>query len=351
MNNQHRPRYAQPIPGLLKARREARKVRVGELVRITGVSRKTINRAENGEEVYVSTAEAIARALGENVESLFRVATIPELDPSLTFRLTPTEEWQVEDVLGQWITTTNGVQFCVCRMRHKHKHSAGRWGRGKFYFLLHVRGDERVDRQRLLSRHQEVADIIGVHPNVALNMSSVPTQDGNGWWIIDRWVEGETLDKRLGRGPLGEPELRSLATHSLNGLAALHIAGVVFRELAPSRVIVTPDGSAVLTDFELAKLFDGLPSVKPGSWPDDPYRAPEVASGRFDHRADLYSWARVVSRCVLGELPVVGDDSNRIAASALPKGVRDVVKACLALRPDMRPGSAQDVLQTITRWS
>ena len=71
------------------------------------------------------------------------------------------------------------------------------------------------------------------------------------------------------------------------GLDALHSASVVFRELAPSRVILAADDQrAVLTDFELAKLLDTGPTVST-SWPDDPYRAPEVEDATASERSDL----------------------------------------------------------------
>ena len=249
--------------------------------------------------------------------------------------------------MSDWVVASNGLRYLVCEMTHRH--TPNRRGRGKFYNLLGVRGDERVARHAMMTRHAVASAAIGLHPNVAENQSAVPTLDGNGWWVIDRWVEGESLGERLEGEALSDKAIRALATDMLNGLAALHAANVVFRELAPSRVIVAPDGAAVLTDFELAKLFDGSPSVS-RDWPDDPYRAPEVESGRFDHRADLTSWARVVTRCVLGELPAVGEDARRIPACTLPKGVREVVVACLAINPDDRPESALKILPTVTRW-
>jgi serine/threonine protein kinase len=114
-------------------------------------------------------------------------------------------------------------------------------------------------------------------------------------------------------------------------------------------VIVTPGGNAVLTDFELAKLFDGSPSVS-RDWPDDPYRAPEVEGGRFDHRADLYSWARVLVRGLLDTLPAAGEDARRLDAQPLPARVRAAVRSCLAVHPDDRPGSAAAALPTVKDW-
>ena len=316
------------------------------LAKESQVDPSTVSRMMNGRGVARDNASDIATALDGPIPDYFR--TTPTTDSCRGFELPKTEEWEVAEHLSDWAVASNGLRYLVCEMRHRF--TPNRTGRGKFYNLLGIRGEERSARQEMLKRHAVASAKVGVHPNVAENLSAVPTLDGNGWWVIDRWVEGESLAARLERSPLARAEFRSVATDMLNGLSALHAAGVVFRELAPSRVIVAPNGSAVLTDFELAKLFDGSPSVKPGSWPDDPYRAPEVESGDFDQRADLTSWARVMTRCVLGELPAVGDEAKRIAASELPKGVRDVLKSCLALKPDNRPGSANEILQTITRW-
>jgi serine/threonine protein kinase len=137
------------------------------------------------------------------------------------------------------------------------------------------------------------------------------------------------------------------------GLLALHEAKVVRRELSPRFVTLRKkDLSPVLTDFELAKLLDGAPTVSPaGGWPDDPYLAPEVVSrGTVDGRADLYSWGRVFVRCLTGRLPEPGADADAVRASALPAAVRSVLVACLALPRSDRPASAADVLKALRKW-
>jgi serine/threonine protein kinase len=344
----HRSGLAHPIMELVRARFDATRVSAREFAKVSGVSPATVSRILKGEPVFENSAREFAIALGCKLDFLFRIERKDSFDPERLFSPPRTEEWDVDEIQTDWVTATNGLQFLICRL--KHRHEEGRYARGKFYNLLGVRGEERQHREHLLRRHWTISHQVLVHPNIAVALSLVPTLDGNGWWVIDRWVDGESLDDRLDRGSLGEPELRSLASHMLNGLAALHKVAVVFRELAPSRVIVTPDGSAVLTDFELAKLFDGSPSVKPGDWPDDPYRAPEVESERFDHRADLFSWGRILARCVLGELPAIGEDAKRLASSSLPKGVRETVRVCLAIKPDDRPESVHKILPTIARW-
>ena len=78
------------------------------------------------------------------------------------------------------------------------------------------------------------------------------------------------------------------------GLQALHVAKIIRRELAPRFIILrAKDGAPVLTDFELAKLLEGRPTVAPkGGWPDDPNQATEVSGeGKQHEKYDVpFSW-------------------------------------------------------------
>ena len=136
----------------------------------------------------------------------------------------------------------------------------------------------REGMQAKLSRHAEVCARVGMHPNIVVNFSSTPVTGGEGWWVIDDGISESTLADHLQGGPWPAAKLPRLMLDVAKGLDALHRAGIVFRELAPARVLVANDGRAVLTDFELAKLLDGSPSVS-SEWPEDPFRAPEVDGG------------------------------------------------------------------------
>ena len=135
------------------------------------------------------------------------------------------------------------------------------------------------------------------------------------------------------------------------GLEALHAAGIVFRELAPSRVLLAEsDGRAVLSDFELAKLLDKSPTVST-DWPDDAYRAPEVESGNCDQRADFSSWAQILVHAATGEMPPSGHGADSLTGVNLPPGVLNVVTDCLSPVARDRPKNCQNVLKAIKRWN
>jgi len=196
-------------------------------------------------------------------------------------------EWVEEPLrLSAWERTANGLQYQVAKLRHRFL--ADRFARGKCYELRHLPTAERKQLEEHLHRHPSVCERISKHPNIAENLTAAFVEQGGLWWVVDRFEDGPTLKERLETGPLEPLDLKKIMLGIGEGLQALHKAKIVRRELAPRFIILrATDGSPVLTDFELAKLLEGRPTVSPkGGWPDDPYRATEVSGeGTVGHQA------------------------------------------------------------------
>ena len=202
-----------------------------------------------------------------------------------------------------------------------------------------------------LQRHAEVCARIERHVNLAENESSTPICDDSGWWIVDRWIESTPLSCILGSNEL-HGTLPQVMREIVDALARLHECGVVMRELAPSRILITAETfRAVLSDFELAKLLSGAPTVSPnGEWPDDSYRAPEVESGILSPTADFFSWGRILLHSLAGKLPPKGLDLDLLTTIGLPKAIWRVTHDCLQLDPSKRPKCAADLIRHIQKW-
>ena len=312
------------------------------------LSRNTVIKAFNGDPILMETAVILARELrAESVESL-----VPPDEQNGTSshddQKPESSRWDLEERVGGWVSASNGLQYCVCRMRHRF--IDGRIGRGKQYDLGNpeIRGRDHLEDYLL--RHSLVGERLKDDPHVADVLDVFQADEGDTWWSIDRWIDGPSLDAMLADGPLDRSLLATVMQGVLAGLAALHEAGIVFRELAPQRIIVEQSTSrAVLTDFELAKLLDGQHSVST-DWPDDACRAPEVTGGTIDARADLYSWARVLLKAATGTLPPAGSDQEALLMAGLPKSVWKTTARCLSPFPDDRPDSARAVQRAISRW-
>lgn len=336
-------------PDKLEDRRVRRGLTKNGLCERAGLSRNTVLSAFRGDGVFPHSALRIAQALGCEDPSVLLLRSPDGGGATGVTRTRVGDEWQVKEYLGSWFRASNGLRFRVCRLRHEFVDE--RQGRGKSYDLGSLATRKREDLRAHLLRHPRVCERIGPHDHVSENLSTFPGQNEDYWWVIDRWVGGTSLEDRLQHGPFPTERLARLMHEIALGLDALHAANVVFRELAPSRVIMAADDQrVVLTDFELAKLLDTGPTVST-TWPDDPYRAPEVEDAMASERSDLYSWARVLLRAASGkELPPEGEDGDALTRLGLPKGVWRIAMDCLAPGPSDRPKSVKQVLRATSRW-
>jgi len=94
---------------------------------------------------------------------------------------------------------------------------------------------------------------------------------------------------------------------TLSGLACLHSAGVVHRDIKPYNILLTDDDTVKICDFGLSKLrgesYSGPSNLKVGSpW----YAAPEQEDepDRVDFSADIYSAGIMLYRMLTGSLPM-----------------------------------------------
>jgi serine/threonine-protein kinase len=230
----------------------------------------------------------------------------------------------------------------------QHEFIPEKLARGKFYDLLHVSQSNRSAFVEHLTRHARVCERIGLHPNIAENLTVHPVLNQEGWWVIDKWISGESLEDLVNGGKSFTPrEVRSLGRGILSGLRAMHDKQVVFRELAPDKVHLLYENSQVLlTDFEMAKLADGSPSVS-HLWEPSYFRAPELGESDPSGKVDLYAFARVLLWITSkGNTKVRQFEKSR----NLPLNIAKVLNACLETLASKRPASVEAVQKVWDDW-
>ena len=350
MSNKHQQVERDGMVKLDVEKLERARIRKGwskaKLAEAADVHRGTVIRASRGKGVFASTATAIAESLDVDVDELQHA---PEQNSGEnSCGLPGTEEWNCEAALSPWIQAANGLQFRICRMRHRFDEF--RQARGKFYDLLHVPTDLRSEMTDQLLRHSVVCTRVNPHPHIIDHLSCVPVSNGEGWWVVDRWFDAKTLAEFAGDQSLQRNQIRQIGCELLDALDVLHAADVVFRELAPSRILIDDEsGRVVLTDFELAKLLGDAPSVS-ADWPDDVYRAPEVESGLCTPGCDYFSFARILLELLTGQLPPQGQDQELLLNAGLPKGLWKLLAGCLSPFADKRPARSTPLKRALSRW-
>src|ERR1700687_1080041 len=106
---------------------------------------------------------------------------------------------------------------------------------------------------------REAKTISGLnHPHICV-LHDVGSQDGVDYLVME-CVEGETLAKRLEKGPLPLEQVLKIGTQIADALDKAHRSGVVHRDLKPGNIILTPAGAKLL-DFGLAKAAVSIASL------------------------------------------------------------------------------------------
>ena len=168
------------------------------------------------------------------------------------------------------------------------------------------------------------------HPNICTIHEVDETTDGQSF-IVMTCYEGETLKRRIERGPLEIGEALEIAMHVARGLGRAHEAGIVHRDVKPGNIMVTDRDDVKIVDFGLAKLAGQARLTKTGSTLGTAaYMSPEQARGEdVDGRTDIWSLGVVLYEMVTGELPFKGEHEAALLYSIVHKKPR----ALSELRP------------------
>ncbi len=210
------------------------------------------------------------------------------------------------------------------------------------------------------------------HPHIC-TLHDVGRHEGTDFLVME-YLEGETLEKRLERGPLPPEQVLKIAIEIADALGAAHRQGVIHRDLKPGNVMLTKAG-AKLMDFGLAKLRkEQVPAVAAltemataankkltaegmivGTFQ---YMAPEqLEGGEADARSDIFALGEVIYEMATGRPAFSGRTKASLIAAILssdpkpigevapmtPPALDRVVRTCLAKDPDERWQTAHDL--------
>ena len=258
-------------------------------------------------------------------------------------------DWVIQQYLTPWKTASNGLQYRIAKMHHEFQE---RFDRGKCYELELLSTDERKRIESRLRRHDRTLSTLAKAPGIPQNRTVLETY--GRWWIIDEWVQGETLTAVLKKGSLSMGMIPSFARSLITIIQAMHAADVILRDLSPDTITIREeDGQPFITDFEMAKLFSRRSTVSSGDWERSPFLAPEIVEGEEtpNPQVDFYSWAMLVVATGTGELKPTPELAAKWSSSAqLPRPVGKILNSCINPSWRRRPPSAGDILQEVSRW-
>lgn len=142
---------------------------------------------------------------------------------------------------------------------------------------------------------------------------------GELYYMAMEYLPNGTLKERIAAGLTPEQGLTYIRQIA-SALGYAHAQGLVHRDVKPANILFRADGTAVLSDFGIAKsLDDRTQFTQAGFAVGTPsYMSPEQARGQdIDGRADLYALGVVLYEILVGKLPYNGTDALSTALAHL----------------------------------
>lgn len=233
--------------------------------------------------------------------------------------------------------------------------------------------DLAVDPTRRQRFEREARTIAALnHPHICV-LHDIG-REGQTDYLVLEYLEGETLARRLDRGPMPTADLQRIGIEIADALDKAHRQGVIHRDLKPGNIMLTRTGAKLL-DFGLAKAVELHPAARvltdvSTSSTGKPltargtimgtyhYMAPEQLEGReVDSRSDIFSFGTVLYEMATGRKAFDGNSAASVIAAVLqrdpepitslqpmtPPALDRLVKTCLAKDADERFQNAHDL--------
>lgn len=171
-------------------------------------------------------------------------------------------------------------------------------------------------------------------------------------FLVEELVEGKTLEAWTGNPEsLREFRVVGWALQICQALQYLHDHGIIYRDLKPSNVMITPTDDIRLIDFGLVRFYtlgkkqDTIIMGTPG------YAAPEqYGQGQTDPRSDIYSLGALMHHLLTGIDPSIRPfvfDSTREVNSNVSEHVDYAIRKAVQTDPNLRFASCEEMEQAL----
>jgi serine/threonine protein kinase len=211
--------------------------------------------------------------------------------------------------------------------------------------MIHKPGDEfeRSESVRLFKREADILRTLDNAGIVKIHDSHV-SDDGKYFLVMD-YVPGKNLEMIINSkgGPLSSDEVVRIAIQCCDVLEYLHGRDepIIYRDLKPSNLMLTPEGRIIFIDFGIARL---MPKEAATRVVTAGYSPPEQYFGRPETRSDLYSLGATMHHLLTGmrPKPLTACNPENVNGSVL-SSLSSLVRSMTAHEVEHRPPNAQAV--------
>ena len=258
----------------------------------------------------------------------------------------------------------------VLRQRYRVLTQVGKGGFGAVYKAADLQFGSRLVAIKEMSQMgfspQELTEAARTFKHEAMLLASLThphlpriyeqfTEEGR-WYLVMDFIEGETLEEymlKVPGGRLSVDQVLSLGIQVCTVLEYLHNRHppIIFRDLKPANIMLTPAGHVYLIDFGIARHFTPGKSRDTAALGSTGYAAPEqYGKAQTTPRADLYALGATMHELLSGLNPA--DSPFNFAPIQLPqhpahKELEQLIARMVEVDVNKRPEHAAQVRQAL----
>lgn len=203
------------------------------------------------------------------------------------------------------------------------------------------------ERARAIEYFHREADTLAQLKHPAIPAIFDRFGEGNCHYLVMDFIEGINLEDTLAAqgGALPESQVIDIARELCEVFSYLHgfRPPVIYRDMKPGNVILTPEHRVVLIDFGIARIF--TPQGKATLIGTPGFAPPEQYTGQVDERSDLYSLAATLHYLLTGRDPEKNPPFSFPLVHTLTPGaspfLAQAIDKALAYKVEERPASAE----------
>jgi serine/threonine protein kinase len=189
-------------------------------------------------------------------------------------------------------------------------------------------------------------------------------KEKNVFFMVMEYIKGPTLEKILEKEKVLDCEKAiNFVKQVAYGIDHAHKSKIIHRDLRPSNIIVSEEGTAKITDFGTSAWLNSVPyaSTRIGS---PPYMAPEQFMGKASYSSDIYSIGCIFYEMIIGRPPIFDPDPFKILEKAqqgkitpprirnnkIPKDIDGIIMKALAAKIEERYQSAAQIVRDLSLY-
>lgn len=212
-----------------------------------------------------------------------------------------------------------------------------------------VKGEETVHREVEIMQH------LSGHPGV-VTLKAVYEDSESFHLVMELCSGGRLIDQMTKEGRYSEQRAANIFKELMMVIKYCHDMGVVHRDVKPENILLTTSGKIKLADFGLAVRITNGQSLA-GLAGSPAYVAPEVLTGNYSEKVDVWSAGILLHALLVGVLPFQGDSLEDVFEAiktvqlnfhtgiwdSVSKPARDLLERILTRNADSRI-TAEEVL-------